>query len=179
MLKASTQNNKERASGIKSLQDGNFIIPSSVRHDGSVRSERRVRPGYIPPEDIAVYRTVHHDQHSQRVARICPGTLDYYSSGTATFPNLSKSAKKRSKQKEKSQNLKNDNNIECSELQVKNSLVVDVEKRIRNLKKKIKETQKLEMRFKNGEALLDDQIEKIMSLDTLVQKLKGLEVSSV
>ncbi|KAG5513609.1 hypothetical protein PMAC_001041 [Pneumocystis sp. 'macacae'] len=179
MLKAGTRNSKERASGIKSLEDGNFIVPSSIRHDGSIRSERRVRPGYIPPEDISVYRVAHHNQHSQKVVRTCPGTQGYYSPAIEISSNLSKSAKKRSKQKEKFQNLKENNNAECSELETKNSLVVDVEKRIRNLKKKIKETQKLEIRFKNGEALLDDQIEKIMSLDTLIQKLKGLEVSSV
>ncbi|RPB18612.1 hypothetical protein L211DRAFT_853950 [Terfezia boudieri ATCC MYA-4762] len=31
--------------------DGRSVIPSSCRPDGTVRPERRIRPGYIPPED--------------------------------------------------------------------------------------------------------------------------------
>lgn len=31
-------------------------IPPSTRPDGSVRRELRVRPGFVPPEDVAVYR---------------------------------------------------------------------------------------------------------------------------
>ena len=32
------------------------IIPQSVRSDGSVRKERRVREGFVPKEDIAKYK---------------------------------------------------------------------------------------------------------------------------
>ena len=32
------------------------VIPQSVRADGSVRKERRVREGFVPKEDIAKYR---------------------------------------------------------------------------------------------------------------------------
>ncbi|PKI83322.1 hypothetical protein MVES_003039 [Malassezia vespertilionis] len=32
------------------------VVPQSVRADGSVRKERRVRPGFTPAEDIARFR---------------------------------------------------------------------------------------------------------------------------
>ncbi|KAF9916369.1 hypothetical protein BX616_003920 [Lobosporangium transversale] len=41
-------------SGIQQKDDAR-VIPMSRRADGSVRKERRVRPGYVPPEDVAKY----------------------------------------------------------------------------------------------------------------------------
>lgn len=47
-----------RPSGL--VQDdrtGNCVIPASVRADGSVRKERRVRPGFLPLEDVPRFRS--------------------------------------------------------------------------------------------------------------------------
>ncbi|GAA5839217.1 hypothetical protein JCM9279_002631 [Rhodotorula babjevae] len=44
------------ASGIALSSSGDRIVPASVRTDGSIRKERKVRPGYTPVEDIARYR---------------------------------------------------------------------------------------------------------------------------
>ncbi|QSL64804.1 hypothetical protein MERGE_002106 [Pneumocystis wakefieldiae] len=150
MLKIDIQKNDKRASGIKSLQDGSSIIPSSVRPDGSIRSERKVRPGYVPPEDISVYRTVHHDGSGQRMSRNEIGTPGYRSPGTTVSSNLSKSAKKRAKKKEKIQNLKNDNVFPESKTKDSDSVIDDIEKRMINFK--IKETQKFETCSKNENA---------------------------
>lgn len=43
-------------SGIALTPDGQRVIPSSVRADGTARREIRVRPGYSPPEDVEVYK---------------------------------------------------------------------------------------------------------------------------
>ncbi|EMR11834.1 hypothetical protein PNEG_00258 [Pneumocystis murina B123] len=138
MLKIDIQKNNKRASGIKSLQDGSSIIPSSVRPDGSIRSERKVRPGYVPPEDISVYRAVHYDGSCQRMSCNQLGAHGYRPPGAMVSSNLSKSAKKRAKRKEKFQNSKDD--TECSESKTKDchSIIDDIEKCMRNFK--IKET---------------------------------------
>ncbi|KAJ1993760.1 hypothetical protein H4R33_000552 [Dimargaris cristalligena] len=50
------------SSGIVSLdtQQGEIrVIPASRRADGSVRKERVVRAGYVPPEDVPRYRPPH------------------------------------------------------------------------------------------------------------------------
>ncbi|EEB06213.1 mago binding protein [Schizosaccharomyces japonicus yFS275] len=38
------------------IVDGEKVIPSSKRNDGTLRKERKVRPGYTAPEDIVRYR---------------------------------------------------------------------------------------------------------------------------
>ncbi|EIM21167.1 hypothetical protein WALSEDRAFT_57744 [Wallemia mellicola CBS 633.66] len=44
------------AAGIVDREDGERAIPQSVRADGSVRKERKVRPGFQPVEDIQRYK---------------------------------------------------------------------------------------------------------------------------
>ncbi|GAA6001686.1 mago-binding domain-containing protein [Rhodotorula paludigena] len=44
------------ASGISRNADGDRVVASSFRPDGSVRKERKIRPGFTPTEDIARYR---------------------------------------------------------------------------------------------------------------------------
>lgn len=43
-------------SGIKTNPSGDRHIPQSVRGDGTVRREIKIRPGYRPPEDVEVYK---------------------------------------------------------------------------------------------------------------------------
>ena len=43
-------------SGIQTSATGDRHIPQSVRADGSVRKEIKIRPGYRPPEDVEVYK---------------------------------------------------------------------------------------------------------------------------
>ena len=43
-------------SGIKTSSSGDRHIPQSVRGDGTVRKEIKIRPGYRPPEDVEVYK---------------------------------------------------------------------------------------------------------------------------
>ncbi|KAK9463347.1 uncharacterized protein V1516DRAFT_667526 [Lipomyces oligophaga] len=41
--------------GIVTTPTGDRMIPSTVRQDGSIRKEIRIRPGYTPDEDVARY----------------------------------------------------------------------------------------------------------------------------
>jgi hypothetical protein len=58
--------------GTVRKDDGSVVFPSSVRPDGSVRKERRVKPGFLPPDQVPRYETV-----PARVSRFlvsCSGT---------------------------------------------------------------------------------------------------------
>ena len=47
-----------RPSGlVQDAQTGDCVIPASVRADGSIRKERRVRPGFLPLEDVPRFRS--------------------------------------------------------------------------------------------------------------------------
>ncbi len=43
-------------SGILTTPTGDRHIPPSIRADGSLRKEIKIRPGYRPPEDVEVYK---------------------------------------------------------------------------------------------------------------------------
>ncbi|CAK4074334.1 unnamed protein product [Aphanomyces euteiches] len=61
-------------------EDGQVVIPSSTRADGSVRKEIRVRKGYVPQEEQPIYRP-----RAQREAAALAGTAD------ARAPNVANS----------------------------------------------------------------------------------------
>lgn len=43
------------ASGVHTTEDGTRYVGGSVRPDGSVRRTRKVKPGYVPQEDVPKY----------------------------------------------------------------------------------------------------------------------------
>ncbi|CAG8786768.1 7403_t:CDS:1, partial [Racocetra persica] len=47
---------KATPAGIVTTETNERVIPASRRADGSLRKERRVRPGFVPKEDIIRYK---------------------------------------------------------------------------------------------------------------------------
>ncbi|GAA5860943.1 hypothetical protein JCM8547_003896 [Rhodosporidiobolus lusitaniae] len=43
--------------GISKNHDGDRVVSASVRPDGTVRKELKIRPGFTPQEDVALYRS--------------------------------------------------------------------------------------------------------------------------
>ncbi|KAF2457442.1 hypothetical protein BDY21DRAFT_25867 [Lineolata rhizophorae] len=94
--------------GIITNANGERHIPSSVRADGSIRKEIRVRPGYRPPEDVEVYKNRAAEAWKNRGKSGVPGADPVPSAGTTasssqsqqpTSAAASKNAKRREARK--------------------------------------------------------------------------------
>ncbi|KAE8246504.1 hypothetical protein A4X13_0g5758 [Tilletia indica] len=85
------------------------IIPASVRADGSVRKERRIKPGFTPQEDVTRFRSTR-QAAAANARRVVPGSgipgapgpstrIDLPASSSASSAGLSKAAKKNAKRR--------------------------------------------------------------------------------
>jgi partner of Y14 and mago protein len=79
------------------------VVPESRRADGSVRKERKIRPGFTPQEDVARFRSVRQQAVDSRA--LPKGHIPGWVPPGAPAPEKkevqSKSAKKNEKRKEK------------------------------------------------------------------------------
>ncbi|KAI0002967.1 hypothetical protein BJV74DRAFT_881929 [Russula compacta] len=79
------------------------VIPESRRADGSVRKERKIRPGFTPQEDVARFRSTR--QQAVDTRALPKGHIIGWAPPGAAAPEKtqpqSKSAKKNEKRKEK------------------------------------------------------------------------------
>lgn len=55
----------------KTNREGEKFIPASLRADGTVRPERRIREGYVPQEEQHIYKS--RAALERRGVQICPG----------------------------------------------------------------------------------------------------------
>lgn len=92
--------------GITRNADGQQIIPSSQRPDGTTRREIKVRPGYRPPEDVEVYKNRTAEAWKQRGSGGVPGAVsasDSENKGDSAASNKNakrKAARKKAKERE-------------------------------------------------------------------------------
>lgn len=79
------------------------VVPESRRADGSVRKERKIRPGFTPQEDVARFRSTRQQAVEARTLPKghVPGWAPPGAAASATKEQQSKSAKKNEKRREK------------------------------------------------------------------------------
>ena len=86
------------SSGITTSTTGDRHIPASVRPNGSVRKEIKIRPGYKPPEDVEVYKNRTAESWKTRGSGGVPGAATVDQDGDGTITN-NKNAKRREARK--------------------------------------------------------------------------------
>lgn len=176
---------KTTKSGIKKLSNGESVIPSSTRPDGSVRKEIRVKPGYKPPEDVEVYKNRTAEAWKNRGKSGVPGAE---SAGTDPAADLKQSAAaaKNAKRREARKKAAAGGKEEDAEKATSGDKPadgpkpeevdpeVDQAKEAKKLAKKLRQARELKDKKDEGAALLPEQFAKVIKMSELIRQLDAL-----
>ncbi|QIW98477.1 hypothetical protein AMS68_003995 [Peltaster fructicola] len=169
-------------SGIKKLRNGESVIPSSTRADGSVRKEIRVKPGYRPPEDVEVYKNRTAEAWKNRGKGGVPGAEAASSETQAQQLSASalKNAKRRDARKKAAANTSEEGEKTDVDVVKVMEPVPDIDpeaeqaKEARKLAKKLRQARDLQDKKNEGSSLLPEQLAKVIKINELIRQLDNL-----
>lgn len=200
---------KELAAQIsKTLKEGEKLLAPTRRPDGTLRKPIRIRAGFVPQDEVAVYKS----KGSKLKEETVPPGYDP-EQDVVTKPK-SKSAKKNERKKEKRLQGKNEASSTGDEEQALESVesiashineitisgnpcvptttppstsmessattehVPDIDKRVRALKKKIRLMEAQQQKAGHDHDLKQEQVEKVAKLEDWRRELKLLQETS-
>ena len=169
-----------------SADDGETWIPASRRPDGTWRKARRVKEGYVPPDEVAKYESKG-KQWVDSIPKLPPGVH-------VEETKLSKNQKKR---KNKKKDAGDDQKCEVADVtekmrsvQVSNIVSSTAagtvytsnpddlkEKRVKNLRKKLRQIEELQAKIDSGELVNPEatQLEKLSRREEIEKELEELD----
>ncbi|KAK4105623.1 hypothetical protein N658DRAFT_416564 [Parathielavia hyrcaniae] len=173
---------KPSASGIVTDEtSGERHIPESQRADGSTRKAIKIRPGYRPPEDVEVYKNRTAETFRTRGKGPVPGAeglkddkLAQPSSAAANKNAKRREARKKAKAAGESTEDAPAEEGKKEELDPE----AENEKKVRTLKKKLRQAKELKEKKEGGGALLPEQIAKVIKINELIRELDALGFDS-
>ena len=183
------------ASGITTTASGERLVASSVRPDGTVRKEIRIRPGFTPQEDVATYKNRTAEAWKNRGKGGVPGAeaLGEKPSGKENAV-TSKNAKRRAARKraaaavpeggDKDQEKEQEQETATQPVQKQDERPEEADaeatkaKEARKLSKKLRQARELKDKREKGDALLPEQLEKVIRINELVRQLEQLGFDS-
>ncbi|KAK3859924.1 hypothetical protein Pcinc_033992 [Petrolisthes cinctipes] len=183
---------------------GQCFIPASQRPDGTWRKARRVKDGYVPQEEMPLYESkgkqwaksrpdhpiglAPDDVAASKARQQASTDMGIPGLAVTTKPGgMSKSQKKKAAKKKAAAAAAADTEINkmLEDTHVSNNtnadgkqpVATDSAKRLRNLKKKLRDIEKLETQIKSGELKKPgkDQLEKIKRKSDVMQQIEELE----
>jgi partner of Y14 and mago protein len=177
--------------GIATTASGQRHIPSSVRPDGTLRKEIKVRPGYRPPEDVELYKNRTAEGFRNRGKAGVPGaesaTTEEDSSKLSAAAN--KNAKRREARK-KAAAASSDGKTEeekpsepeagehkvepVAEEEKPKDPEAEKEKEAKKLMKKLRQAKELKDKKEKGDKLLPEQFEKVIKINELIRQLETM-----
>lgn len=177
--------------GITTTSSGERHIPASVRPDGTLRKEIRVRPGYRPPEDVDIYKNRTAEGFRNRGKAGVPGAegLKAGEDSAKTSPAASKNAKRREARKKAAASTtedKDDSKPGEAKVDEKNAVEMAAEpekpkdpeaekdKEAKKLLKKLRQAKDLKDKKEKGDKLLPEQFEKVIKINELIRQLETL-----
>ena len=174
--------------GITTNADGTRHIPSSVRADGSVRKEIKIRPGYRPPEDVEKYknRTAEAFRNKGKGGVLGAELVDDAKPKEQSAA-ASKNAKRREARKKAAAEKKDhesEPSAQANGTQKEADVAAEVDpevvkqKEVRKLVKKLRQAKELKDKKESGAALLPEQFEKVIKINELIRQLDALGVDA-
>jgi partner of Y14 and mago protein len=174
--------------GITTSATGERHIPASLRPDGSLRKEIRVRPGYRPPEDVEVYKNRTAEGFRNRGKTGVPGAEGLKSEEklSTSSPAANKNAKRREARKKAAAAGDDGNEEEVKPTETKEKEAAksepekpvdpeaEREKEAKKLMKKLRQARDLKDKKEQGDKLLPEQFEKVIKINELIRQLEGL-----
>lgn len=187
----STMPPKATNSGIRQLSNGESVIPSSVRADGSVRKEIRVKAGYKPPEDVEVYKNRTAETWKNRGKAGVPGAqvVGAEEKVAPSSAAANKNAKRREARKKAAaagaadgegveEKAANDaEKVDGDVVQAKKEDLdpeAEKTKEARKLAKKLRQARDLQEKKEKGDELLPEQLAKVIKMNELIRQLDSL-----
>lgn len=177
------QSEPSKAGIITDETSGERIIPESVRSDGSTRKAIKIRPGWKPLEDVEVYKNRTAEGFRTRGKGGIPGAeglkTEKDDQASAASNKNAKRREARKKAKATGEGEKDTTTATptpAAETSKPEELdpEAEKEKKARNLKKKLKQAKDLKNKKETGEALLPEQIAKVIKINELVRELEAL-----
>jgi partner of Y14 and mago protein len=184
--------------GITTSASGERHIPSSVRPDGTLRKEIKVRPGYRPPEDVELYKNRTAEGFRTRGKAGVPGAESIKTEDDPTKLSsaaANKNAKRREARK-KAATAASDGKDETEKPAESNTTEAkptvepvaeperpkdpeaEKEKEAKKLMKKLRQAKELKDKKEKGDKLLPEQFEKVIKINELIRQLESLGFDS-
>jgi partner of Y14 and mago len=176
-------------SGITTDANGQRHIPASVRSDGSVRREIRIRPGYRPPEDVEVYKNRTAEAWRTRGSGGVPGAeLADAADEEGKEAGKSRNAKRREARRRAAAAAAAKNEVaergdgaaEGAQEHDQHKTTADeteadaAAREAKKLTKKLRQARDLKDKKDKGAALLPEQFEKVIRISELIRQLESL-----